>query len=836
MITEVQGTDENIDYDTARHNVTVEVVKEGNSLKATATPEDTATFNAGLTNTQKGNLKITKTVVGGDSSIDTYQAEVKFGDKWVKADGSLSTTKVYVDVPANGSVIIKGLAFGNYDVTEYADGAKITGYQLKVTGEGTATIDKDHLEVEIELTNTYTQDGIIVLGAQKILINRELKAGEFSFVLSKATVDADGKVLTETQIGDAVACDADGKVEFPEIKYTQDDMLDADTNKYTETKTYYYTIKEVVPDPIDKTVIYDSHVELIKVDLVDDQKGTITATPDKNGAQITFTNITVKVSKVDVSDKHEVEGAHIQIFEVKEDGTLEEVFSFTSGKEATEVENLEVGKNYLLHEQTAPYGYKLTEDTTFTVRENGKIDYTGSYAYDEEGNEILLVEDEMKTVFASVRKVWNDDHNRDGLRPIALTIDLLANGEATGKSVTLNQSNSWSATLNDLPMVDAEQKDIVYSWSEREPGNGYKLTGTAVNGTLTTLTNTYVPEKTTMSVQKVWDDDNNAAQKRPASIRVQLFADGKTEGEPVVLSEANSWSYTWNDLALNINTNENSVNVRNIAYSVEELEVPEGYTVEVTPGTKSYVIRNILVPGKLVIEKTFEFTPEELDDTPIDIPVTKNWDDNGNKDGNRPAAITVRLLANNAEVASAELTEATGWKYTFTEMPRYTEAGEPINYTITEDAVAWYEAVINGYNIVNVYKPEVTSATVTKVWHHNGNAQAARPQSIYMTLSNGTVVLLNAENNWTATVENLPTRLNGAPVNYTWTEQTVGGYVLANVTTNGTVTTFTNNYVVTPETGNKKPKTGGDNWAVFEEYDTALGGQLLINHVGDCFD
>ena len=105
-----------------------------------------------------------------------------------------------------------------------------------------------------------------------------------------------------------------------------------------------------------------------------------------------------------------------------------------------------------------------------------------------------------------------------------------------------------------------------------------------------------------------------------------------------------------------------------------------------------------------------------------------------------------------------------------------------------------------------------------------------------MTLSNGTVVLLNAENNWTATVENLPTRLNGAPVNYTWTEQTVGGYVLANVTTNGTVTTFTNNYVVTPETGNKKPKTGGDNWAVFEEYDTALGGQLLINHVGDCFD
>ena len=35
---------------------------------------------------------------------------------------------------------------------------------------------------------------------------------------------------------------------------------------------------------------------------------------------------------------------------------------------------------------------------------------------------------------------------------------------------------------------------------------------------------------------------------------------------------------------------------------------------------------------------------------------------------------------------------------------------------------------------------------------------------------------------------------------------------------------------------NHKGKTGGDNWAIFDEYDTPLGGQLLINHVGDCFD
>ena len=41
---------------------------------------------------------------------------------------------------------------------------------------------------------------------------------------------------------------------------------------------------------------------------------------------------------------------------------------------------------------------------------------------------------------------------------------------------------------------------------------------------------------------------------------------------------------------------------------------------------------------------------------------------------------------------------------------------------------------------------------------------------------------------------------------------------------------------VTVYAANHKGKTGGDNWAIFDEYDTPLGGQLLINHVGDCFD
>ena len=43
--------------------------------------------------------------------------------------------------------------------------------------------------------------------------------------------------------------------------------------------------------------------------------------------------------------------------------------SFVSGNEDTEIENLDTGKQYILHEIVAPDGYTLTSDTTFSPAE-----------------------------------------------------------------------------------------------------------------------------------------------------------------------------------------------------------------------------------------------------------------------------------------------------------------------------------------------------------------------------------------------------------------------------------------------------------------------------------
>jgi len=228
----------------------------------------------------------------------------------------------------------------------------------------------------------------------------------------------------------------------------------------------------------------------------------------------------------------------------------------------------------------------------------------------------------------------------------------------------------------------------------------------------------------------------------------------------------------------------------------------------------------------------------------VDIPVTKTWNDNNNKDGNRPESITVRLYADGIEVDSHVITAAENWRFTFTEKPRYKEDNKTeIVYSVNEDAVKMYTTEINGYNLVNHYLPEVTSSTVVKFWDDSNNALNHRPTSIVMTLAieggdKVTHVSLSKDNNWTATVNDLPTIVNGKAVHYVWTEQQVLGYKLREAQEAGNTWTFTNVSLENPTPGTPKGKTTnrGKTTEELDDYKTPLGVNVIINHVGDCFD
>ncbi|MBQ3278925.1 MAG: Cna B-type domain-containing protein, partial [Clostridia bacterium] len=580
----------------------------------------------------------------------------------------------------------------------------------------------------------------------------------------------------------------------------------------------------------------------------------------------------IEVSKVDVTDGTELDGATIQILD-KEGNVVDEWVS--NKDEAHVVEGLKTEEVYTLRETTAPEGFEVTVDTVFILNTDGTF---GTVTEGEKNNTtirndgVLLVEDMPTQTRAVVKKAWVDGENRDNVRPQEIKVTLLADGgneltladgTKTTFSIMLNRNNNWSYVYNGEVRTNAETgaqtmiglreyklnadgttTKIVYTWAEDVTGlpEGYSMTSNETNGILTVITNTYGPETTKITVNKVWEDSGIEGLVHE-SVRVQLYADGTAIKEPVVLDDSNNWTYTWDGLYTNVNVNGAKTA---IAYTVEEINVPNGYKSNVTQSGKTFTITNTYQGGKLAIEKTFKFEepePEIIDHgATVDVPIIKIWNDGNNRDGSRPASITVRLLANGVEVASAQVMAQSGWVYIFTGMPKFDDEGKTITYTVLEDAVARYKTDIYGLTIQNTYQPEVTSATIRKIWDDNGNETQQRPDSIYMVLSNGledvATVILSVENNWTATIDNLPVYVNGNPVTYKWTEQTVRGYDRTGFVTNGTVTEITNTLWQHPEEENRETgaKRPGNKFYVFEEYETPLGVEIMINHVGDCFD
>ena len=493
-------------------------------------------------------------------------------------------------------------------------------------------------------------------------------------------------------------------------------------------------------------------------------------------------------------------------------------------------------------------------DIKYTVDEvSVPADYTKTVSTNEAKTEYVITNTHVtETTEATVKKVWNDSNDQDGKRPAKLTVNLM-NGNTVVSTVTLSEENGWEATVSNLPKKE-NGTVISYSWSEGSMPEGYSLEGSVTSGTVTTLTNKYAPEETSVSVRKVWTDSDNQDGIRPDSITVQLKADGKESGEPVELNEANNWTHTWNGLAKKASGTE-------IEYSVDEVSVPGGYTKTVTAnenkteytitnthetekteatvkkvwndsnnqdGTRPVELTVNLMNGNAVVDtvtlkeandwsatvgnlekkaggKDIEYTwtegsmPEgyKLTDTrkngtvttltntyapeKVSITGTKTWNDANNQDGKRPTSIKISLFANGNVVKSLDVTAATNWTYSFTDLPKY-EAGTEIKYTVGEEAVADYETKVEGYNITNTHKPATLDITGTKTWNDSNNQDGKRPKSITVNLlANGTektrqAVTADEAGNWTYTFKDLPKYANGQEITYTVAEEEVTDY------------------------------------------------------------
>jgi len=279
----------------------------------------------------------------------------------------------------------------------------------------------------------------------------------------------------------------------------------------------------------------------------------------------------------------------------------------------------------------------------------------------------------------TVTKVWNDGDNKDSKRPDSIKVQLYADSVKFGDEVILDASNNWSYTWKNLVKKNGE-RDIEYTVEETESVDGYTaaITGDAESGFV--ITNT---ETTSISGTKTWDDSNNQDGKRPASITVNLLANG-TKVASKQVTEKDNWKYSFDNLPKYEAGTE-------IKYTVGEEAVAD-YETKV----EGYNITNTHKPAT------------------IDITGHKTWNDNNNQDGKRPKSITVNLLANGRITDTKTVTADDNWTYSFTNLPKYAN-GQEITYTVSELTVPGYTTTIDdNYNITNSYTPGQTSASVTQ--------------------------------------------------------------------------------------------------------------------------
>ena len=753
-----------ITYSNKTVEVTIEVTDDGHgALKATVSYDnDERHFeNTYKAANAKANLEVTKKLTGRELKADEFEFTL------TDQDGNVKET---VKNDKDGNVKFSELEFDKagtyaYKIAEKAGTATGIQYDTKTitatvtvadNGKGVleATVAYDGEKV---FENTYTPAGAtsVTLGAKKVLEGKDLEAGKYSFELKKE----DGSVV------ETVKNAADGTVTFSPISY---DESQVGTHKYTISEvagseagiTYDKTVQEVevTVEKVSATELKATASKEAK-DLVFTNKYTPAKTSvsvtkkwddkdnqdgkrpssvtvklladgqdtgktlelnaangwagsfadldaDKGGTPIQYTVVEVTVpgytSKVTgdaasgftITNSYSPETVDVKATKNWDDANNQD------GKRPTKItiNLLADGQKVASKEvQAAADGtwtatfeklakYKDGKEIKYTVTEEAVAEYESTITDFTITNKYA-----PKAIDYKVTKVWNDANNQDGKRPESVTVQLykkVGNADPVaveGKKLTLTakdktDANTWVASFTNLPQYEAG-KEITYSIKEVDVPAGYEA---SVTGQV--VTNTYTPKTVVLSGTKVWKDNNNQSGKRADKVKVQIF---KGEGEKAELvqeievSEATGWKFESKPLPKYENGTE-------IKYTVKEVAVKEYTSTVTTDKDGKYTVTN-------------EYTPVKTS-----VKGKKIWNDENNKDGIRPASITVKLLADGQDTGkTAVASEATGWTYEFTELERYKDTkGTEFKYSVVEVPVDGYTSEVIGTNIVNHHKPK----------------------------------------------------------------------------------------------------------------------------------
>ena len=359
--------------------------------------------------------------------------------------------------------------------------------------------------------------------------------------------------------------------------------------------------------------------------------------------------------------------------------------------------------------------YSVDEEISsiFYSKSIGTLTSTGTDTYSVDVTNTFAVPDTKVEVY--VNKVWSDNSNANNHRPSTLTLKLINDGtgsvEATHELNITNGENSY--TFTNLAKYDSNGDEISYSVDEEGDLLYYSKQITQNSTYNYTITNTFaVPtDMVDIEAEKVWDDSNDVAGKRPSSV-ILILKNGSTEVARATVNAGSNWKYTFNNLAKYDESGR-------IMYTIDEEEASSGdlYFYTKLAGTLNTTDDTIKITNMF-----------EVPDETINITATKVWDDNSNSREKRQANSIELVLSGNARTYeqsryTVDSTNSNNWIFEFTDIPKYDLLGDEIDYTLSEEELISgvldnYVQSVNGFTITNteiISKNEITKTGTDRI-------------------------------------------------------------------------------------------------------------------------
>jgi len=349
----------NVAYETLPDGNTpvITVIQKDTSVKGKVNVEKRGEVLTGITNRENGDIEY----VYEEQGIAGAKYEVFARENIL--DPSNDGTVLYqkgtavdaITTGSDGKGQSKELPLGEYSVREVqapngfvvdneVKDVSLTYDQNTVIVYDDANFVNDRQKVEITVTKKDKEEDVALFGAKfGLYASEDIFNNKGEVVVEKGT-------LIETGMSDE-----DGNVKFK-----------------ADLPLSHYEVKE-----IEAPIGYSSSDEVLHFDATyQGQDVKVIELQSDFENEITK----VEISKQDITDNSEIQGAHLTVFEKDDPGSIFE--TWVSGQDGKNddgtirphlIKGLEAGKTYILRETSSPHGFAISQDIEFTVEDTGEI-------------------------------------------------------------------------------------------------------------------------------------------------------------------------------------------------------------------------------------------------------------------------------------------------------------------------------------------------------------------------------------------------------------------------------------------------------------------------------